>query len=786
MLAVSAPAGADQNTTESRVFGANRYGTAAQVALATYPAGSNSFILASGENFADGLAAAGLAGALDAPVLLTRQASLPLETQAALATLDGLLAGPATVRVLGGEAAISAGVRSQLTALGYTVVGIEGANRYATSAEIAEAAAAVTPVGAFGGRRTVIIANGTNESGGADALAAGTLASFGDHPILLTAPGALSPEVLAALDTINAEQAVIMGGEAAVSAEVEAALVAAGLTTIRVAGDNRFETAKALADILVAPAPAGLGWYDADDTTPATQDEVLIVNGLDWADALAAGPHGGKVKAPILLVRQCDIPAPTAEFHVTNAPAIDIVRAIGGPAAICEDVLDGAVAAATTATPTATVEALEGRTQGTIVFSEPIDTASFVAGEIQILRAGQAVVAINLAPVSPVLGAATTFTFDVDNTGPANVDRFVTGDVVTVPAGVALTPAPNPRGNATATTTVVDDTTRPTATILAPANSLTAFVTFSEPVDPTNAVDATNYTLGQGTGAAAPTLNGAITYSAATRTATLTFNAGLQVGNTIAVDAAATPPAGTDIVDLAGNGVVGTSVTVGADATRPTLQGATVTTTGVDKRTVDLVAGGGNNVVFEARTAGSAANAYTFTLVDQAGLVFPTVSISGTAITITYDVGVATNSQIATAFAASGANSVFVPAVEGVGGTLAPAAAPASLLNAPGTDTVTVVAQFSEAVRGYAEGDFTLAAGSSVLSPAVTPATTVAPNAPALSFNGQVTVTFAGVTVPNFAAPGTAEIRVVAAANTFEDLSGNDIVNTTRTLTAAS
>ena len=81
---IASPAQATQSVVESRVGGLDRYATAALVAQATFPAPNANIILASGLNFPDGLAAAGLAGAANAPVLLTDPNSLPGATQNAM------------------------------------------------------------------------------------------------------------------------------------------------------------------------------------------------------------------------------------------------------------------------------------------------------------------------------------------------------------------------------------------------------------------------------------------------------------------------------------------------------------------------------------------------------------------------------------------------------------------------------------------------------------------------------------------------------------------------------
>lgn len=80
---------------------ADRYGTAALVALSAFPDGADVAVLASGENYPDALAAAPLAAFYDAPILLTRRTSVPMDTREALAELD-----VADVIVIGGPAAV--------------------------------------------------------------------------------------------------------------------------------------------------------------------------------------------------------------------------------------------------------------------------------------------------------------------------------------------------------------------------------------------------------------------------------------------------------------------------------------------------------------------------------------------------------------------------------------------------------------------------------------------------------------------------------------------------------
>ena len=58
----SSPVGATQTVASTRTSGIDRYSTAALVALASSSANNPNIILVSGENYPDGLAAAGLSG----------------------------------------------------------------------------------------------------------------------------------------------------------------------------------------------------------------------------------------------------------------------------------------------------------------------------------------------------------------------------------------------------------------------------------------------------------------------------------------------------------------------------------------------------------------------------------------------------------------------------------------------------------------------------------------------------------------------------------------------------
>jgi putative cell wall-binding protein len=334
-LALASPAGAVADVDVERLAGATRYGTAAAIAGEDPPGaftGADTAILATGENFPDALAASGLAGTnAPAPILLTRTATLSEE---ALAALDELAV--ANVIIVGGTAAVSDDVEGTLEDEGFTVTRVAGTNRFGTAAAIADE---VGPPG----DGVVLIANGMNFP---DALAGGPLSYAGGHPILLVTPTDIPAETEAALE--GATNAIILGGTAAVSNEVQAEIdEMTGGDSFRLAGVNRFETAEAIADHLLANN-AGDGFDGV---------EILLASGQNFPDALAGGPLGGELGAPIILTGPaCE----SDDWIAEHSDTIELIWALGGTAAqsdetlaACEDAAEdteGAAGANATAT----------------------------------------------------------------------------------------------------------------------------------------------------------------------------------------------------------------------------------------------------------------------------------------------------------------------------------------------------------------------------------------------------------------------------------------------------
>ncbi|HEX6139729.1 MAG TPA: cell wall-binding repeat-containing protein [Candidatus Limnocylindria bacterium] len=97
----------------SRIYGADRYGTAVNLSRSNYAAnGPSTVFVATGSAFPDGLAASPVAGSLPGPLLLVPTYSLPSAVASELQRL-----APDRVVVLGGSGAVSDGVVNAINAV---------------------------------------------------------------------------------------------------------------------------------------------------------------------------------------------------------------------------------------------------------------------------------------------------------------------------------------------------------------------------------------------------------------------------------------------------------------------------------------------------------------------------------------------------------------------------------------------------------------------------------------------------------------------------------------------
>ena len=318
--------GADIALDPDRAWGANRYETAVAIRQAHPTFSKATVILATARDFPDALSAAGLAGVYHAPLLLTEPDALPEEVQTELNRL-----GAEKIILIGGTSAISAGVEATLVNdMLFTVERIAGSNRYETSALIAEEIADLLG-GRFEGK--TFIARGDSFP---DALSASPIAYNRKTPILLTPPGTLAPETADALLELDIEEAVVLGGTAAVSAGVKTSLDAAlvangGSASLRWSGADRYKTSVAIAEEAKGYGLAGVGF-------------IGLTTGLNFPDALAGGVACGQEYGVLLLTPPSGLPKATSDFLADYRNGVGALEAYGGLTVLPEVLLTKAKA----------------------------------------------------------------------------------------------------------------------------------------------------------------------------------------------------------------------------------------------------------------------------------------------------------------------------------------------------------------------------------------------------------------------------------------------------------
>ena len=301
--------------TDGRIEGLDRYETGVAISEDHFAA-ADTAVLATGRVFADGLAAAGLAGAYNAPVLLTQPRALPASVAAELLRL-----GVSRVVVCGDQRAISDAVVAQVEALGeIEVQRIGGVDRYETAAMIADEIVSVTGEDPA----LVFVARGDTYP---DALAVSPIAWAHSAPILLVRPEELPRYTVDyLLGLTGATRGVIVGGSAAVSTDVQGDIAAQAAPTFeRISGVDRYDTAAEVA-------------YWADDEGLAGFGVTGVATGEDFADALCAGPGLGSSGGVLLLTPRHTAAQAALDAISAYAPSISALQIFGSGAAIDEDV----------------------------------------------------------------------------------------------------------------------------------------------------------------------------------------------------------------------------------------------------------------------------------------------------------------------------------------------------------------------------------------------------------------------------------------------------------------
>lgn len=219
--------------------------------------------------------------------------------------LAALIGGAA---LIGTVLAATPAMASSISGWSPTVSRVAGADRYATSVQVAED-------GFPNSAPVVYVATGTNFP---DALSAAAAAAVSGGPLLLTSPTSLPVSVRTEIEALHPTTIKVIGGTSAVSPSVFSDLSSLAPSVVRLSGADRYSTGRAV----------------VEDAFPSGSSQVYIATGQNFPDALSASAAAGSQGDPVVLVNgsasQLD-PATTQLLQSLHATSFVIA---GGTAAV--------------------------------------------------------------------------------------------------------------------------------------------------------------------------------------------------------------------------------------------------------------------------------------------------------------------------------------------------------------------------------------------------------------------------------------------------------------------
>lgn len=268
---------ADGTTGVKRIAGDTRIDTAIEIAKATFKDGVKNVVIARSDIFADALSGSVLSYKYDAPILLVGQSESDL--QKVLIYMKDTLDVDGNVFILGEYGAVSTYVEQRIRENFKGVKRIGGADRYETSAKIAEYLN-VSP------GTPVVIASGEDFP---DALSISSAAALRQYPILLVQKDEVPEAIGKKLIDIKPAKTFIIGLQGAVSEyDEEQILEITALdksNVVRIGGIDRYETS-----------------IEAAKYFNMKGSSVGITTGSNFPDALASSIFGAKFNTQILLL----------------------------------------------------------------------------------------------------------------------------------------------------------------------------------------------------------------------------------------------------------------------------------------------------------------------------------------------------------------------------------------------------------------------------------------------------------------------------------------------------
>jgi putative cell wall-binding protein len=289
---------ASASPSSDRIAGYDRYQTAIAISQSGWPDGSESAILAYGENFPDALSSGPLAHKYNAPILLTGSSELNSDTLVELKRLR-----VKKVYIVGGKAVVSGDIEKQLTQMNISVVRLAGQDRYETALIVAQ------NVGLSQG---VFVTTGLDFP---DALSVAPIAAKKGMPIILVPPDELTPQLKDFLSKYKIPSSFILNGNGELSDSVVSQFPNREVIYGADPYERNINLIKRFADSL-------------------DLDTVYIATGENFPDALTASALAQKGKNPIILLKYDTIPGPVLSY--INSKVISKFIILGGYSVISD------------------------------------------------------------------------------------------------------------------------------------------------------------------------------------------------------------------------------------------------------------------------------------------------------------------------------------------------------------------------------------------------------------------------------------------------------------------
>ncbi len=283
-------------------FPGDRYTNTLKSAKLAYPkwTGVKHVVIASGDIAStakfEAATAAGLAGAYDAPLLLSAKGYLRADVRKALKAMPNGL----KVHVVGGKAGVSTSVIRALKKVpGVSSVDrVSGSDRYGTAVAVARRMKSVLGSSAA---TSTFVSSASRDSNLPDAVAASVVSASRHIPLLYTKTASVPAVTSAALTDLGLAKRYVIGDTAVVTTDVA--------TTLGVAPGDRI---------------GGPGWHAtaAEFATRAKAEGWLASERVGFAYTMGyttgIGGYLGKREAPFLGTYRNTVPLPTATYLTTN------------------------------------------------------------------------------------------------------------------------------------------------------------------------------------------------------------------------------------------------------------------------------------------------------------------------------------------------------------------------------------------------------------------------------------------------------------------------------------